>query len=63
MSLAYSLFKPLLFTSRAFLVYQLRNLCGESMLDKECSKACDGCEGVGVGFQVYEEQVQTYLGR
>lgn len=57
--LAYSLFKPLLLTSRTFLVYQLRNLCGESMLDKEYSKACDGCEGVSVGFQVYEKCIRT----
>lgn len=58
-SLACSLFKPLLFMSRTFLVYQLRNLCGESMLDKECFKACDGGEGVSVGFQVYERYLHT----
>lgn len=63
MSLACSLFEPLSFTSRTFLVYQLRNLCGESMLDKEDIKACDGCEGVSVGFEVYGQYMyrRTYL--
>lgn len=30
------------------------------MLNRECSKACGGCEGVSVGFEVYEEH-KTYL--
>lgn len=59
MSLVCSLFEPLSFIARTFVVHQLRNLCGESMLDKEYSKACDGWEGVSVGFEVYEEYRRT----